>query len=182
MGLLVLLFIACGDASESFPATPTPVSNLTPSEIDQLHDTAATLAQDGILEPGVPLYLPANVSTVPSQTDGSPTHANLLFIGDAVSPAGEGEPTAESVDIGQDTGPPVVFSEQTVDLGGILAESQIVPEGDHVSYILQFRSGDRNMLVAIRWAATSELTREMRSQTELVANSVVADLQAQGLH
>ena len=180
---LLLVSMSCGGDEERHPPSPTPLSNLSSSEIEDLHDLAAQRASEGILEPAMPLHLPAGIARLPFDANGSSDHVNVLFDVGPATPASADLPTAIILHVGQDTSRATVLGDLDVDLGGVLATSQSgTGGGDLAAYVLQFRVGNRNMLVAVTWNAPGgELTPAMKSETELVAKSVIADLHRQGL-
>ncbi len=181
-GVLLLSLAACVQNEEEAVPSATPLSNLSRSEIVALHQLAERLADEGILKPAVPLYIPAGLEHFPFQADGSPDGSTLVFDRDwNTSPQGEG-PVATHLDISQGTGSTLLLEPPFIDLDGVMTSVQTVSDGEIAFYGLALSIGDWSLELGVQWQAPDgNLTDEMRRETERVAKSLVADFYDQGL-
>lgn len=182
--VLLLSVAACGGSDNIPVESAFPSSNLTQAEVDALHELAEQLDKDGNLKPAMPLYLPAGLERLPSGSGGSRGGSTLVFMEDVAGHNPVGGPTARDLVLAQ-TGPEaaVIDPGPFIDLNGVRASEQSGrQDDDSFFYALSFRIDDRNFFLDVAWVSPEGgLTDEMKMETAMVAQSVIADARTLGL-
>lgn len=188
MGLLVLVLLSCGNNEEDTPSalapTATSISNLHPMEVNELHELAQQLSDEGTLKPAIPLYLPTGLETFPVHAQGSPNGVTLSFVQASTPDQAPSEgPIAVGLDISQGVRSTVIREPPYVDLNGVQASAQSGRnDAESAFYSLSFEWEGRNFLVSVLWSARGgQVTDEMKDETKLLARSLMADARNQGL-
>jgi hypothetical protein len=173
---LLMFMIACnGDSSDTNVS-----SNLSQAEIDALHEFADRQPAEGRLTPAIPLYFPAGLDPSQPEASGGPTGITLRF--GAAPPIPGRDPVAIILDLSQGSRGITLYEPPFIDLNGIQASEESTNGDTTASHSLQFDFGDRGFYVGIEWEASDgALTDDMKSETKLVALSVIADARDRGL-
>jgi hypothetical protein len=174
--VLLLFMIACnGDSSDTNVS-----SNLSQSEIDALHEFADRQPAEGKLTPAIPLYFPAGLEPSQPQATGGPDGMTLVF--GAARPLSGSDPIAISFVLSQGSRGITFREPPFIDLNGIQASEESVSDHTTASYSLSFDLGERSFDLSVGWNAPDGIvTDEMKRETVLLAESIIADARDRGL-